>query len=33
MLEAQILGIDNGAAVLIAIYAIGALAWLIKGDY
>jgi len=33
MLEAQIFGIDNGAALLIAVYVLGALAWLVKGDY
>ena len=33
MLEANLFGIDNGAALLIALYVIGALAWLIKGDY
>lgn len=33
MLEAQLLGIDNGAALLLGLYVIGAIAWLIKGDY
>lgn len=33
MLESQIFGIDNGATLLILVYVLGALAWLIKGDY
>jgi len=30
MIESNILGIDNGAALLIAFYAIACLVWLIK---